>query len=46
MTVWNPVESLAFDWIPAYRENRVLMHVVAMRVVVKPLADADSGTLV
>ncbi|MFN8471074.1 MAG: hypothetical protein U0822_02545 [Anaerolineae bacterium] len=40
VTVWDPVESLAFDWIPAWRENRVLRRIMAMRVVLKPLDEA------
>ncbi len=43
VAVWFPVESLAFDWIPAYRENRVLARIMAMKVVVKPLDDATAG---
>lgn len=42
VTVWDPVESLAFDWIPPWRENRVLRRIMAMRVVIKPLDDSGS----
>jgi hypothetical protein len=36
VTLWDPVESLAFDWIPPYRENRVLRAITAIRIVVMP----------
>ena len=36
VTLWDPVESLAFDWIPAYRESRVLKNIMGMRIVVRP----------
>ncbi|MFN8482345.1 MAG: hypothetical protein U0768_04680 [Anaerolineae bacterium] len=39
VTVWDPVESLAFDWIPAWRESRVLRRLMAMRVVIQPVDD-------
>ncbi len=43
VTVWDPVESLAFDWIPPWRESRVLERIMAMRVVIKPLAGGPAS---
>jgi hypothetical protein len=45
VTLWDPVESLAFDWNPGYRENRVLRHLSEMEVVVQPRADSPLPSL-
>ena len=44
VTLWDPVESLAFEWVPAHRENRALRAIIAMRVAVREQAAEDAKT--
>lgn len=42
ITIWDPVASLAFDWIPYFRENNVLARILGMKVEVLPLEAAPN----
>jgi hypothetical protein len=44
VTLWDPVESLAFGWVPAHRENRALRSIIGMRVAVREQAAEDAKT--
>jgi hypothetical protein len=42
LAIWNPLDSLIFDWAPFVRDNATYRLISAVEVVVEPQRDTDS----
>jgi hypothetical protein len=42
LAIWNPLDSLIFDWAPFVRDNATYRLISAIEVVVEPQRNTDS----